>query len=126
MKACRAGTLSPAFIAGAGRFDPVEWVIHQAVVGTAHGDDIGMDSQRRGRHRVATPRRITIAMTGGRSEFHIGGPSAVLAGLRHAQASVRKTLKSPEKPKLFGAFKWSGREDSNLRPLPPEDSALPG
>src|SRR3546814_5122116 len=22
--------------------------------------------------------------------------------------------------------KWSGREDSNLRPLPPEDSALPG
>lgn len=21
---------------------------------------------------------------------------------------------------------WSGREDSNLRPLPPEDSALPG
>ena len=25
-----------------------------------------------------------------------------------------------------GAEKWSGREDSNLRPLPPEDSALPG
>jgi hypothetical protein len=24
------------------------------------------------------------------------------------------------------AKKWSGREDSNLRPLPPEDSALPG
>jgi diaminopimelate decarboxylase len=24
------------------------------------------------------------------------------------------------------AEKWSGREDSNLRPLPPEDSALPG
>ena len=23
-------------------------------------------------------------------------------------------------------FAWSGREDSNLRPLPPEDSALPG
>ena len=21
---------------------------------------------------------------------------------------------------------WSGKEDSNLRPLPPEDSALPG
>src|SRR5215210_6395789 len=24
------------------------------------------------------------------------------------------------------AFYWSGKEDSNLRPLPPEDSALPG
>jgi hypothetical protein len=27
-------------------------------------------------------------------------------------------------PKLLK--KWSGKEDSNLRPLPPEDSALPG
>jgi hypothetical protein len=26
----------------------------------------------------------------------------------------------------FRGFNWSGREDSNLRPLPPEDSALPG
>jgi DNA-binding MarR family transcriptional regulator len=25
-----------------------------------------------------------------------------------------------------GIENWSGREDSNLRPLPPEDSALPG
>ena len=24
------------------------------------------------------------------------------------------------------AENWSGKEDSNLRPLPPEDSALPG
>ena len=23
-------------------------------------------------------------------------------------------------------YNWSGREDLNLRPLPPEDSALPG
>ena len=29
-------------------------------------------------------------------------------------------------PPTVGSRNWSGREDSNLRPLPPEDSALPG
>ncbi len=37
---------------------------------------------------------------------------------------------SPETTTAKGAVNvciyWSGREDSNLRPLPPEDSALPG
>jgi hypothetical protein len=27
---------------------------------------------------------------------------------------------------LPSKVRWSGKEDSNLRPLPPEDSALPG
>ncbi len=29
-------------------------------------------------------------------------------------------------PRALSKRNWSGREDSNLRPLPPEDSALPG
>ena len=43
----------------------------------------------------------------------------VLAGDAAVQAAMQQVGLSEQ-------AKWSGREDSNLRPLPPEDSALPG
>ena len=53
------------------------------------------------------------------------------------QAEVHEELPTPvSETKVIGQERrisaisrgksWSGREDSNLRPLPPEDSALPG
>ena len=47
-------------------------------------------------------------------------PSPVGDGLSIAHASLLRNEGVKQIPK------WSGREDSNLRPLPPEDSALPG
>ena len=41
-------------------------------------------------------------------------------------ADERQTTKNPRFPEGFLLENWSGKEDSNLRPLPPEDSALPG
>ena len=49
------------------------------------------------------------------------------ASLVNSAAVLRTTLRGCARLS-FNAVKdnWSGREDSNLRPLPPEDSALPG
>ena len=45
--------------------------------------------------------------------------------LDHAQKSKRKTLDDFLKSSVFKAFSQSMRQDSNLRPLRPERSALP-
>ena len=50
-----------------------------------------------------------------------------LAALRATAASLSYTVRPVQmSPRTSGCGQWSGREDSNLRPLPPEDSALPG
>lgn len=41
-------------------------------------------------------------------------------------STVRETVHPSEQADGLTLRIWSGREDSNLRPLPPEDSALPG
>ena len=40
--------------------------------------------------------------------------------------TMRRGRRSCKRARISRRQKWSGREDSNLRPLPPEDSALPG
>ena len=52
-----------------------------------------------------------------------GTPALATEGLPHAR--VRKT-KKPPRGVAFLRDSWSGKEDSNLRPLRPERSALPG
>ncbi len=67
----------------------------------------------------------------------VGGVGLVTLGAAGtAEAAPAKTFATQEEvahywgaPLLRGdndVMKWSGREDSNLRPLPPEGSALPG
>ena len=59
--------------------------------------------------------------TGKKTGFWLEEFAAPYYVLKDAGAQI--TLASPKGgPKQT----WSGREDSNLRPLPPEDSALPG
>ena len=66
------------------------------------------------------------------------GAPEVAAAARHGRASrwrpkllawpalKRKAQRLDPGFRDLAQFDWSGREDSNLRPLPPEDSALPG
>ena len=45
-----------------------------------------------------------------------------------AQQPIAADIRTKKRPNYLGIFRifWSGREDSNLRPLGPEPSALPG
>ena len=51
---------------------------------------------------------------------------AAAAGIVDEIESLAAVGSPKGKANDFCGKMWSGREDSNLRPLPPEDSALPG
>ena len=55
-----------------------------------------------------------------------GGLNETLRKWSSASASLL-SFRGEITPRMISSSEnWSGREDSNLRPLPPEDSALPG
>ena len=55
-----------------------------------------------------------------------GGTHRARAIFPGVAASRRSALRRRTRVALATVVRWSGKEDSNLRPLPPEDSALPG
>src|SRR5436190_12419041 len=87
------------------------WVPESAAAGVDHS---AASAQPSGIAPRTLRRRATQPMDG------------TVNGLRLRRCSVYRRNRglgpSPDGQKA----KWSGREDSNLRPLPPEDSALPG
>ena len=66
--------------------------------------------------------RSLIATVHGHCTFELNGTFALMGEADPAEMALQRVRQALEAEQR----KWSGREDSNLRPLPPEDSALPG
>src|ERR1700704_3180513 len=72
------------------------------------------------KHWRGLSRRLDIRIGSGSSK--LGLKEKTLRGL----SAGRRNDKSIKWPAARASLVWSGREDSNLRPLRPERSALPG
>ena len=66
--------------------------------------------------------RSLIATVHGHCSFELNATFELMGETNPAEMALQRVREALGAEKR----KWSGREDSNLRPLPPEDSALPG
>ena len=75
--------------------------------------------------RIGHALTFKVDHSNGADHVGIAIKSAICAYTVGANENKTRFLKSQKSPENWG-FKWSGREDLNLRPPRPERGALPG